>query len=118
MSQHAAATFDLDTWEEVPYDDQAGAKLTRTRITKTFHGDVEGRSNRGNAHGVRAGSLRRLLRPGADRRHGPRAVRKLRPAALRGLLARGAVHQLVRGAGLGYRQPDGGHTFTLDYELT
>jgi uncharacterized protein DUF3224 len=40
---HAQATFELKTWEETPYDPIDGApKLTRARVTKVFHGDLEG----------------------------------------------------------------------------
>ena len=38
---HAAATFEIEPWDEKPYTG-GGARLTRTRVTKTFHGDVEG----------------------------------------------------------------------------
>jgi hypothetical protein len=44
MGTHAAGTFEIDSWEEEVYDEREGAKLTRTRLTKTFHGDVEGES--------------------------------------------------------------------------
>jgi hypothetical protein len=42
MGTHAAGTFEIDSWEEEPYDEREGARLTRTRLTKTFRGDVEG----------------------------------------------------------------------------
>jgi len=41
---HATATFDVDSWEEEPYDEAEGARLVRTRVAKTFHGDVKGTS--------------------------------------------------------------------------
>src|SRR5829696_1299897 len=44
MSTHAMGTFEIESWEEEPYDEREGARLTRTRLTKTFHGDVEGES--------------------------------------------------------------------------
>jgi len=37
-------TFEIESWEEEPYDELEGARLTRTRLTKTFHGEVEGES--------------------------------------------------------------------------
>lgn len=40
----AKGTFEIDSWEEKPYDERDGTKLTRTRVTKTFRGDVEGTS--------------------------------------------------------------------------
>jgi Protein of unknown function (DUF3224) len=44
MSIHAVASFSVDSFDEQPWDDADGAKLTRTRITKTFHGDLEATS--------------------------------------------------------------------------
>jgi hypothetical protein len=40
----ATATFDIDAWDETPWDDGVGAKLSRARVKKTFHGDIEGTS--------------------------------------------------------------------------
>jgi hypothetical protein len=34
----------LDSWDSEPYDEREGASLARTRITKTFTGDLEGTS--------------------------------------------------------------------------
>src|SRR4051812_20788450 len=44
MTVRASASFDIDSWDEQPYDDSDGAKLTRTRVTKTFRGELEGTS--------------------------------------------------------------------------
>ena len=44
MSTHAAGTFEIESWDEQPYEEQDGTRLTRTRLTKTFSGDVEGES--------------------------------------------------------------------------
>lgn len=35
-------TFDLTGWEPTTVDDTPGSQLGRARITKTFHGDLEG----------------------------------------------------------------------------
>ncbi|GIG66579.1 DUF3224 domain-containing protein [Phytomonospora endophytica] len=35
-------TFDLTGWEPTTVDDSPGAQLGRARITKAFHGDLEG----------------------------------------------------------------------------
>jgi hypothetical protein len=40
----ASATFDIDEWDEQPWDDGIGARLTRTHIAKTYHGEIEGSS--------------------------------------------------------------------------
>jgi hypothetical protein len=43
MSEHANATFEVDRWDEQPYNEVDGAaKLTRARVSKTFRGDLEG----------------------------------------------------------------------------
>ena len=45
MKNRANATFKLDSWDEKPYDEIEGApKLTRVKVTKTYHGDIEGES--------------------------------------------------------------------------
>ena len=44
MGTRATGTFEIETWDEKPYDEQEGARLTRTHLTKTFRGDVEGES--------------------------------------------------------------------------
>jgi hypothetical protein len=45
MSSHAEATFDIDAWQESTYDaPEAGSKLLRATVHKTFHGDVEATS--------------------------------------------------------------------------
>jgi len=44
MTTHATCTFDITAWEPQEYDDQENVKLTRTRLTKTFQGDLEGTS--------------------------------------------------------------------------
>ena len=44
MHRIASATFDIDSWDEQPWDDGLGARLTRTRVKKTFHGEIEGTS--------------------------------------------------------------------------
>ena len=43
MVKQAAATFQIKTWDEKPYDEIAGGtKLTRATVTRSFHGDIEG----------------------------------------------------------------------------
>jgi hypothetical protein len=44
QSHHATSPFTVDTWDESVYDDAPTAKLARTRLTKTFTGDVDGTS--------------------------------------------------------------------------
>jgi hypothetical protein len=45
MSTHATGTFEIESWDEKPYDEREGAKLARARMRKTFHGDIEGESS-------------------------------------------------------------------------
>jgi hypothetical protein len=131
MTTRATATFDLDTWDEQAYDEREGAKLTRTRITKTFKGDVEGTSSaemlmlyapeEGSAAYVgferivarlnhRSGSF--VLHHNATARRGSASatlavVPDTGTGELRGLSGNAEV----------IREPDGGHTFILDYDL-
>ncbi len=44
MTTRATGTFEIDSWDEEPYDELEGTKLARVRVAKTFHGDVEGTS--------------------------------------------------------------------------
>ena len=44
MHTIASATFDIDSWDEQPWEDGLGARLTRARVTKTYHGEIEGTS--------------------------------------------------------------------------
>jgi uncharacterized protein DUF3224 len=42
--QNASGTFQVDGWNEEPYDEAVGAKLSRASLTKTFQGDLDGTS--------------------------------------------------------------------------
>ena len=44
MSERATASFDITTWDEQPYDERDGVKLSRTRVVKVFRGEIEGES--------------------------------------------------------------------------
>ncbi len=44
MTQHATCAFTIDTWQADPYDDRDGIALSRTRVTKTFTGELAGTS--------------------------------------------------------------------------
>lgn len=133
MSEHATGTFDIDSWEEIPYDERDGTKLTRTHVTKTFHGDVEGTSIAellmaygtvegsaaytgferivGGVHG-RSGSFVLHHTATSDASHGP-------PTAMWSVVPDSGTGELrsLRGEALISRSPDGEHTFTLDYDF-
>ncbi|HWD56053.1 MAG TPA: DUF3224 domain-containing protein [Acidimicrobiales bacterium] len=45
MHAHMEATFDVEKWDESPFDDQSDApRLTRAVVIKQYSGDVEGSS--------------------------------------------------------------------------
>ena len=131
MSKHAAGTFEIESWDEKPYDEQEGARLTRTRLTKTFSGDVEGESTAellmaygseegsaayvglervtGSVHG-RSGSF--VLRHSATMERGKgTSSLDVVPASgtgeLRGLRGKVSISA----------EPGGRHSFTLDYDF-
>ena len=133
MSTHAAGTFEIESWEEEPYDEREGTKLTRARITKTFHGDVEGESTAellmayaaeegsaayvgfervvGRVHG-RPGSFVLHHTASSDGSRGERSASwSVVPDSGTGEL------RSLRGEARITNEPDGGHSFTLDYDL-
>lgn len=130
MSIRATSTFDIDIWDATPYDEGEGATLTRTRVTKTFHGEIEGQSTaellmastpEGSAAyvgferimgrvGDRSGSF--VLHHNAVAAHGSQSASwTVLPDSgtgeLRGLSGTATITQ----------EPGGGHTFTLDYDF-
>ncbi len=45
MHARQTAKFDVEKWDESPFDNQSDApKLTRARVTKQYTGDIEGSS--------------------------------------------------------------------------
>jgi hypothetical protein len=102
MGAHAQGTFEIESWEEETYDEREGAKLTRTRLAKTFHGDVEGEST---AELLMAYATEEGSRGEAS------AAWSVVPGSGTGEL-RG-----LRGEARISNEPDGGHYFTLDYDL-
>jgi len=130
---HAMSAFEIESWEEEPYDEREGVKLTRTRLTKAFRGDVEGESAAEllMAYGSEEGSTAYV---GFERVNGsvngqqgsfilhhnatsdgPRGERSsalsVTPDSATGEL-RG-----MRGEASISVEPDCGHPFTLDYEF-
>ena len=129
MTTRATGTFEIGTWDEQPYDEREGARLTRTRLTKTFRGDVDGESTAemlmayaaeegsaayagfervvGRVHG-RSGSF--VLHHSATSSAGPRGER----SATLSVVPDSGTGEL-RGEATISVAPDGGHSFTLDY---
>jgi len=131
MATRATSSFTVDSWDEDPFDEREGAKLTRTRLTKTFRGDIEGTTTgeflmayaaeevsagyvgldrfSGSVHG-RSGGF--VLQHAATADRGTQSARLTvvpdsATGDLRGL--RGEAEIVIA--------PDGGHTIILDYEL-
>ena len=126
----ALGTFDNDRFDaEKPHAERDGVTLARAHISKTFHGDLTGTSEtdlitvhtqipaayagiehfEGTLHG-RSGGF--VLQHGAGSRSGDlwltwKIVETSGTGELTGIRGEG---QIVIG-------PDGGHSYTIDYEL-
>jgi hypothetical protein len=127
----ASATFDIDSWDEEPWEDGLGARLTRTRVTKTYRGEIEGTSlgEMLMAYAQTTGSrayvgFERIVGE-VDGRMGSFVLHHTATAS-------GAGHAVswsivpdtgtggldgIRGEAQIVVLPKGGHTMTLDYEL-
>ena len=45
MHVHLSASFEIESWDEAPFDGQSGVpKLTQAAVTKAYSGDIEGTS--------------------------------------------------------------------------
>lgn len=130
MSIQATSTFDIDSWEAAPYDEQDGVSLSRTRVTKTFHGEIEGQSTAellmvGAQNGSAAYvGIERIV----GRVNGHSGSFILQHSATMTRDASSASWTIVPDSGTGelrslrggaqiVNEPDGGHAFILDYEL-
>lgn len=131
MNTQAKATFEIDTWDEKPYDEQEGAKLTRTHVTKTFSGDVEGESTAEllMAYAAEKGSaayagFERVVgrvhdRSGSFVLHHNATSSRGEQSATWSVVPDSGTGELrgLRGEARISMEPDGGHSFTLDYDL-
>jgi uncharacterized protein DUF3224 len=132
MTNHASATFDIDSWDQQAYDENEGASLARVRVAKTLHGDVEGTSTTELLMaGSPAGTSRAYV--GIERLavsvNGRSGTFVLHHTAIDAPDLQSVAWTVVPGLGTGELaglsgqatitvEPDGGHTFTLDYELS
>ena len=130
MTTHATCTFDITSWEPAEYDDRDGVKLTRTRVGKTFHGDLEGESTAELLMAVApSGSA---VYVGLERLVGRLKGRSgsfvlVHDASMTGdeqslsltIMRDSGTGELQGIAGMGAItiDADGGHTLTLDYTL-
>jgi uncharacterized protein DUF3224 len=131
MTLHATSAFTITGWEPTTIDDRDGVSLTRTRVTKTFTGDLEGASVaellmagapndsatyvgferiEGKLNG-RAGSF--ILHHNAVSAYGEQS-------ATWTIMANSGTGELqgISGAAQIVIDADGGHTLVLDYDLT
>ena len=131
MPVHATSAFTITGWEPTTIEDRDGVSLTRTKVTKTFTGDLEGSSvaellmagapndsaayvgferieGRLNGH---AGSF--ILHHNAVSAHGEQSATWtiMTNSGTGGLQGICGAAQIVIDA-------DGGHTLVLDYNLT
>lgn len=131
MGKRAAGTFEIGSWDEEPYDEREGVKLTRTRVTKTFRGDIEGESTAEllMAYGSEEGSaayvgFERIVghvdgRSGSFVLHHTASSSREGQSASWCVVPDSATGEL---AGLSGEarisvDSDGGHSFTLDYDF-
>jgi hypothetical protein len=129
-SHTATATFVIDSWTPEPAEEQDGVTLTPTRVTKTFHGDVEGQSTadllmaQAQEESAAYVGFERI----SGRVHGRAGTFVLHHTATRARSEQSATWSVLPDSGtgelLGLRgeakigvNPDGTHTFTLEYEL-
>src|SRR5260370_5830502 len=130
VSTQATGTFDIGSWKAKPYDEYDGVTLTRTQVTKTFHGQIEGHSTAellmvGAPDGsVAYVGFERIV----CRLHERAGSFILHHSATQSSGGQSASWSVVPGTGTGELQgprgaariavtPDGQHTFTLDYDL-
>ena len=131
MTTRATCTFEITAWEAVEYDDKDGVKLTRTHVAKTFQGDLEGQST---AELLMAGApggsavyvgLERIVGQLGGRSgsfvfvHDASMSSDGQSLSLTIMRDSGTGElQDIGGQGNIIIDADGGHTLTLDYDLT
>ena len=131
MSESATGTFEIEIWDEKPYDEREGTRLARTHVTKTFHGEIEGTSTAEllMAYGSEEGSAAYV---GFERLvgsvHGRSGSFILHHTASGSRDTRSASWSVAPDSGTGELRglrgearisvdSDGNHSFTLDYDF-
>ncbi len=131
MGTRATGTFEIEAWDEKPYDEREGAKLTRTRVSKTFRGDVEGESTAellmayaaGEGSAAYAGFERVIGRvhgrSGSFLLHHSATMQRGEGAASLSVVPDSGTGELrgLRGEARIGVEPEGGHSFALDYDF-
>jgi hypothetical protein len=130
MSERATASFDITTWDEQPYEERDGVKLSRTRVVKAFRGEIEGESTAELLMALAGEDAAAYV--GVERVTGRVNGRQGSFVYLHTATASGgsqsASWTVMAGSGSGElagisgqiridNLPDGGHVLTLDYEL-
>jgi hypothetical protein len=130
MSGQAIASFDITTWDEQPYDERDGVRLSRTRVVKAFRGGIEGESTAELLMAVAGEDSAAYV--GLERVSGRVNGREGSFVYTHTATAAGGTQSgswvVVEGSGTGELAgisgqvridtlPDGGHVFTLDYRL-
>jgi hypothetical protein len=127
----ASGTFTITAWDEEPWDEMGGARLTRAHVTKAFDGEIVGTSV---AELLLAYSFEATSRAyvGFERIvatiGGKSGSFVLHHTATTSNAGQAVSWHIVPDTGTGdfstiageaqiVVTPDGGHTFTLDYEL-
>ncbi|MFF2807736.1 DUF3224 domain-containing protein [Streptomyces sp. NPDC058000] len=131
MSLTATGNFRGETWEETPYDEAEGARLTRTSLTKKFWGELDGASTgemlmaKGQVETSAAYvGFERFTGRVHDRtgtfvlRHSARATAAGREAQI-DILPDSGTGELrgIRGTGRVLDAADGSHPFVLTYDF-
>jgi hypothetical protein len=131
MHTIASATFDIDKWDEQPWDNGRGARLTRTHVAKTYHGEIEGTSV-GEMLMAYAEDTASRAYVGFERITGRVGERTGSFVLHHTATASGAGHAVswsivpdtgtgglegIRGEAQIVVLPKGGHSLTLDYDL-
>jgi hypothetical protein len=130
MSERATASFEITAWDEQPYDEQDGVRLSRTRVGKAFRGEIEGESTAELLMAVAGEDSAAYV--GIERVTGRVNGRSGSFVYLHTATAAGGTQSgswvVVAGSGTGElagisgqlridNLPDGGHVLTLDYDL-
>lgn len=131
MSTRATGTFEIESWKEEPYDEREETKLSRAHVTKTFRGDIEGESTTELllAYGSEEGSaayvgFERIVgrlngRSGSFVLHHTASGSRGEGEANWSVAPDSGTEELcgLRGEASITAEPDGAHTFTLDYDF-
>ena len=133
MGRKATGVFELTSWDEETYDEREGTRLSRARVSKTYRGDVEGESTTELlfAYGSEEGSaayvgIERIVasiagRPGSFvLHHSASGSRRSEEGFTRwSVVPDSGTGELrgLRGEATIAVDPDGGHTFELDYDF-